>query len=272
LLSRAFSGAQAAGGYAAVQRSNAMKSLAFPAALAFSAMIAPAAASAQQTQSGPAIAPGSTLLALSAEGRSTRVPDLALFSAGVTSQGKTAAEAMAANSADMNRVVAALRRAGIADKDIQTTSINLNPIYGQPVVRPDGQVTQEARIIGYQANNMVSVRQRDLKGFGKVLDALVAAGANQVSGPNFQMANPEAAQDEARLAAIKAVRARADLYARATGLRVVRMVSISEGGGYSPPMPVMYAKAAMADSAPTPVAAGEVESVITVSVQFELAP
>jgi uncharacterized protein YggE len=119
---------------------------------------------------------------------------------------------------------------------------------------------------------MVSVRQRDLKGFGKVLDALVAAGANQVSGPNFQMANPEAAQDEARLAAIKAVRARADLYARATGLRVVRMVSISEGGGYSPPMPVMYAKAAMADSAPTPVAAGEVESVITVSVQFELAP
>lgn len=249
-----------------------MKSLAFPAALALSAMIAPAMASAHDAQSGPVIAPSSTLLVLSADGRSTRAPDLAVFSAGVTSQGKTAGEAMIANSADMNRVVVALKKAGIADKDIQTTSINLNPIYGQPVVGPNGQVTQEARIIGYQANNMVNVRQRDLKGFGKVLDALVAAGANQVSGPSFQMANPDAAQDEARIAAMKAVRARAELYARASGLRVVRILSISEGGGYSPPMPVMYAKAAMADAAPTPVAAGEVETSITVSVQFELAP
>lgn len=250
-----------------------MKSLAFPAAFALAAMTAPTVAGAHDAQTGPAIAPSSTLLVLSAEGRSTRVPDLAVFSAGVTSQGKTAGEAMVANSADMNRVVAALKKAGIADKDIQTTSINLNPIYGQPVVGPNGQVTQEARIIGYQANNMVNVRQRDLKGFGKVLDALVAAGANQVSGPSFQMANPDAAQDEARIAAMKAVRARAELYAKASGLRVVRILSISEGGGYSPPMPLMYAKAAMADSAaPTPVAAGEVESAITVSVQFELAP
>ena len=250
-----------------------MKSLAFPAALALSAMIAPAAVSAHDAQSGPVIAPASTLLVLSAEGRSTRVPDLATFSAGVTSQGKTAGEAMTANSADMNRVVAALKKSGIAEKDIQTSSINLNPIYGQPVVGPNGQVTQEARIIGYQANNTVNVRQRDLKGFGKVLDALVAAGANQVNGSNFQMANPDAAQDEARVAAMKAVRARAELYAKASGLRVVRILSISEGGGYSPPMPVMYAKAAMADAAaPTPVAVGEVESAVTVSVQFELAP
>mgnify|MGYP003595020265 CR=1 FL=1 len=196
-----------------------------------------------------------------------KLPDLAQA---VT--GKTASEALTGNSADMNKVIVALKKAGIADKDIQTTSINLNPIYGQPVVGPNGQVTQEARIIGYQANNMVNVRQRDLKGFGKVLDALVAAGANQVSGPSFQMANPDAAQDEARIAAMKAVRARAELYARASGLRVVRILSISEGGGYSPPMPVMYAKAAMADAAPTPVAAGEVETSITVSVQFELAP
>ena len=250
-----------------------MKSLAFPAALALSAMIAPAAVSAHDAQSCPVIAPASTLLVLSAEGRSTRVPDLATFSAGVTSQGKTAGEAMTANSADMNRVVAALKKSGIAEKDIQTSSINLNPMYGQPVVGPNGQVTQEARIIGYQANNTVNVRQRDLKGFGKVLDALVAAGANQVNGPNFQMANPDAAQDEARVAAMKAVRARAELYAKASGLRVVRILSISEGGGYSPPMPVMYAKAAMADAAaPTPVAVGEVESAVTVSVQFELAP
>jgi uncharacterized protein YggE len=228
---------------------------------------------AHDAQSGPVIGAASTLLAISADGRSTRSPDLATFSAGVTSQGKTAAEAMAANSADMNRIFAALKKAGIADKDIQTSTINLNPIYGQPVIGPNGNVVQEAKIIGYQAMNMVNVKQRDLKGFGKVLDALVAAGANQISGPNFQMENPEAAMDEARVAAMEAARARAELYAKAAGLRVVRVLSISEGGGYNPPMPVMYAKAAMAEAAmPTPVAAGLVEATINVSVQFELAP
>ena len=228
---------------------------------------------AHDTQSGPVIGAASTLLAVSADGRSTRTPDLATFSAGVTSQGKTAAEAMTANSADMNRIFAALKKAGIADKDIQTSTINLNPIYGQPVIGPNGSVVQEARIIGYQAMNMVNVKQRDLKGFGKVLDALVASGANQVSGPNFQMENADAAMDEARVAAMKAARARAELYAKAAGLRVVRVLSISEGGGYNPPMPVMYAKAEMADAAmPTPIAAGQVEATVNVSVQFELAP
>lgn len=228
---------------------------------------------AHDTQSGPVIGAASTLLAVSADGRSTRTPDLATFSAGVTSQGKTAAEAMTANSADMNRIFAALKKAGIADKDIQTSTINLNPIYGQPVIGPNGSVVQEARIIGYQAMNMVNVKQRDLKGFGKVLDALVASGANQVSGPNFQMENADAAMDEARVAAMKAARARAELYAKAAGLRVVRVLSISEGGGYNPPMPVIYAKAEMADAAmPTPIAAGQVEATVNVSVQFELAP
>ena len=219
----------------------------------------------------PTIAATSTLLTLTADGRSARVPDMAVFSAGVTSQGKTAGEAMSANAADMNRVIAALKKAGIADKDVQTSSINLNPIYGQPVVGPNGQVVQEPRIVGYQANNSVTVRSRDIKGFGKVLDALVSAGANQISGPAFQLADPTAANDEARVLAIKAARTRADLYAKAAGLRVVRIVSITEGGGYSPPQP-MYAKAMMADGGSTPVSAGEVEAAVSVTVQFELAP
>ena len=219
----------------------------------------------------PTIAAANTLLTLTAEGRSARVPDMAVFSAGVASQGKTAGEAMSANAADMNRVIAALKKAGIADKDIQTSSINLNPIYGQPVVGSNGQVIQEPRIVGYQANNSVTVRSRDIKGFGKVLDALVGAGANQISGPAFQLSDPTAANDEARVLAIKAARTRADLYAKAAGLRVVRIVSITEGGGYSSPQP-MYAKAMMADGGSTPVSAGEVEAAVSVTVQFELAP
>lgn len=222
--------------------------------------------------SQPAIAASSTLLTLSAEGKSTRTPDLAVFSAGVTTQGNTAGEAMSANAAAMTRVIAALKKAGVADKDIQTSSINLNPVYGQPVMGPNGQVVNEPRIVGYQAVNMVTVRARDIKNFGKVLDALVASGANQISGPSFQMSDPSTAQDEARLGAMKAARTRADLYARAAGLRVVRIVSISEGGGYSPPQPVYAMAMKSADSAPTPISAGEVEAGANVTVQFELAP
>lgn len=245
-----------------------LKSVLAPLALS---LAFPAGAMAHDAQSGPVIAAGGTLLVISAEGRSSRTPDLAVFSAGVTTQGKTAREAMSANAAAMSKVFAQLKQAGIAERDVQTSTINLNPIYGQPVLDERGQMVREPLIIGYQAMNMVTVRQRDLKGFGKVLDALVASGANQISGPGFEIENPAAAQDEARVNAMKAARSRAELYAKAAGLRVVRILSISEGG-YNPPTPVMYAKAEMADTASTPVAAGQVETSVSVNLQFELAP
>lgn len=243
-----------------------------PIALAPIALATAAPLVAQTPATAPAEA--TTMLSLNAEGRSFRKPDLAVFSAGVTSQGKTAAAALAANSADMNRVIAALKAAGIADRDIQTSNLSLNPLYTQQVVRTEGQLEETApRISGYQVNNQVNVRQRKLADFGKVLDTLVSAGANQVNGPSFELDNSEAAMDEARTAAMTKARQRAELYARAAGLKIKRIVSISEGGGYNPqPMPMLYAKAAMAEAAPTPVAPGEVGLTATVSVQFELAP
>lgn len=251
-----------------------MKSLILGSVLAAAALI-PAAASAQNASTVPAIAQGSTLLTVSADGRSTRTPDLAFYSAGVTTQGRTAAEALAANSTAMTRVFAALKKAGIADRDMQTSNINLNPVYSNAVIGPNGQVVQEARITGYQASNQVSIKQRNLKAMGSVIDALVDAGANNINGPSFQLDKADEAQDEARVAAMAKARARADLYARAAGLRVVRIVSISETGGYSPPMPVMYARAEVAAPPappPPPMAVGEVEAQINVTVQFELAP
>ena len=233
---------------------------------------APAIAAAQ---TAPAVSPGGTLLSISAEGKVTRAPDLATFSAGVVSQGKTASEAMTANAADMTRVIAALKKAGVADKDIQTSNLSLSPVYQPQRNLPDGTVEPaQPRIIGYQTNNTVSVRQRKLADMGKVIDALVTAGANQVNGPGFELDDPEPAQDEARTAAMKKARARAELYARAAGLKVGRILSISESGGWSPPQPVMYRMAAM-DSAPapsTPVQAGELQMTANVSVQFELVP
>jgi uncharacterized protein YggE len=237
-------------------------------ALAFSA---PAAFA--QSAPVPAIEAGHTLLTVAAQGSSTREPDLASYTAGVTTQGATASEALSANSAQMTKVIAALKRAGIADKDVQTSNLSVSPVYANPKRLPDGNYEDgPQRIVGYQANNSVSVRQRKLADIGKVIDALVSAGANQVNGPNFQLSQPESAMDEARVEAMKSARTRADLYAKASGLRVARIVSISESGGYSP-QPVMYVrKQAMDVAAAPPVAAGELEMNVNVTVQFELTP
>jgi uncharacterized protein YggE len=251
-----------------------MKHLILPALLLFSASAVPAAA---QVAAVPTIAPTSTLLTVSAQGKSTRQPDLAVFNAGVTTQGATAGEALAANSTAMSRVIASLKRAGVADRDIQTSNLSISPIYAPPVRQPDGSYeSREQRIVGYNANNSVSVRQRKLGDYGKVIDALVAAGANQVNGPSFQLDDDRAAADEARVDALKTARARADLYARTAGMRVVRIVSINEGGGYSQPQPVMYRMAQMDAAAPppppAPVQPGELEVGSSLTVQFELAP
>lgn len=248
-----------------------MKRFALPLLLA--ASLVPAAASAQQVAGpAPAMAPGNTLLTVSAEGRATRAPDLAVFSAGVASTGKTAGEALSANAADMNRVIAALKRAGVADRDIQTSNLSLNPVYAEQLRLPDGRTDDTPpRITGYQVSDTVIVRQRNLAEFGKVIDTLVSAGANQVNGPSFQIDNSDAATDEARIDAVRKARSRAELYARAAGLKLVRVLTISESGGFSPPVP-MYRMAVNATAAPTPVAPGEVALNVTVAVQFELAP
>ncbi|HUD30407.1 MAG TPA: SIMPL domain-containing protein [Novosphingobium sp.] len=252
-----------------------MKPLNLIAATALGAAMLPAAPALAQQAPMPAIEAGHTLLTVTAQGSSTRTPDLASYSAGVTTQGATASEALSANSARMTQVIAALKRAGIADRDVQTSNLNVNPVYAQPKRLPDGNYEDgPQRIVGYQATNNVSVRQRKLGDMGKVIDALVAAGANQVNGPNFMLDKPEAAQDEARLEAMKVARARAELYARASGLRVAHIVSIGESGGYVP-QPVMYMRKEAMDVAaapPPPVAAGELEMNVNVTVQFELAP
>lgn len=243
------------------------------AALALSALAVPAMSSAHEAGPAPVMAATGTLLTVSAEGRAARQPDLALFTAGVTSSGKTAGEALAANSADMNRVIAALKRAGIADRDIQTSNLSLNPVYAQQRPRPDGGLEPEQpQVVGYQVSNTVAVRQRKLGEFGKVIDTLVSAGANQVGGPSFQVDNSDAALDEARAEAVAKARARASLYARAAGLKVVRILSIAEAGGYAP-QPMLAARTMASDSGGAPpVAAGEVELAATVTIQFELAP
>jgi hypothetical protein len=225
------------------------------------ALLLPGIASAQVAP--PAVSPGETLLEITATGRTTRVPDLATVRAGVVTEASTAAAAAADNATRMTRVVAALRAAGIASHDLSTAALQLQPRYAETPGQP-------SRVTGYQATNTVSVRFRDIARAGAVLDALVAQGANQIDGPTFALADPDAALDVARADAIARARARADLYARAAGLHVGRLVSISENGedrGGSPP--VMFRL--LAQAAPTtPVLAGETEVSATVAVRFAL--
>ena len=200
---------------------------------------------------------------LSAQAEAHRVPDVATVSAGVVTQAADANAAMRANAAQMDKVMASIRAAGIAERDIQTSGINLNPQYRYAENQPPA-------ITGYQASNTVSLKVRDIGKLGKVLDALVASGANQVNGPGFEIDKPEAAYDEARRAALEKAQARAQMYAKALGLKVRRIVSIDEGGGFQPPMPMM-AMAARAEKAyDTAVSPGETTLGASIDVVFEL--
>jgi uncharacterized protein YggE len=215
----------------------------------------------------PLVPAAGTVLDVSAEGRTTRVPDLATIRAGVVSQGATAAAALSDNAQRMARVLAAVKRAGIADRDIQTATVQLQPQY-----RYGDNVPPV--ITGYQATNTLSVRFRDVAKSGSVLDALVAQGANQIDGPNLSIDKPDAALDEARTDAIQRARARAELYAKAAGLRVARIVSITENGADAggPQPPVMLRASAMRSDAmeKTSIAPGERDVTVNVSVRFLL--
>jgi uncharacterized protein YggE len=233
--------------------------LAIPLALA---LMAPA--SAQDATSASAQAIAGTRLDIVASGEVSAVPDIATVGAGVVTQAPTAAAAMSENASRTAATVAAIRKAGVADRDIQTTSISLSPQYryadNQPPV-----------ITGYQASSRVSVRFRDIRKAGPILDSLVAAGANQIDGPALSIDKPEPLLDQARQKAVADARARADLYARAAGLSVKRIVAISEGSFEQAPRPMpMMMMARGKEAADTSVEAGEQKLSISLSVTFEL--
>jgi uncharacterized protein YggE len=234
------------------------------AALAIGAAALPAVAVAQQTPSITQTIAG-TRLDISATGEVSRVPDLAIISAGVVTRSPSASGAIQQAATRMARVREALRQAGIADRDIQTSNLSLNPEYTYANNQPP-------KLNGYSATNQLSVRFRDIANTGKILDALVAQGANQISGPNLTIDKPEAALDEARAKAVALGRARADLYARSLGMRVVRIVSVSESGGYAPPppMPPRVMMAERSQAADTTIDAGEQKLQVSVAMTFEL--
>ena len=227
------------------------------AALIFGAASFSSTASAQQITQTIA----GTRLDVSATGEVTRIPDIAIISAGIVSRSSSASGALRDTADRMQRVILALKSAGVTDRDIQTSNVSLNPEYRY-------LENQSPQLVDYTASNNVTVRFRDIKASGKILDALVAVGANQINGPTLVIDKPETALDEARAQAIAVGRARADLYARSLGLRVARIVSVSESGGYSPPVPM--AMQALAKEARTSIEPGEQKLQVNVAMTFEL--
>lgn len=232
----------------------------FFASLMLVAMALPVPAAAQQASITQTIA--GTRLDINATGEVTRVPDIAVITAGVVTRSPSATGAIQDAAERMQKVLAALRHAGVADRDIQTSNVSLNPEYRYPE-------NQSPQLVGYTASNQLTIRFRDIKSSGKILDALVSEGANQINGPSLTIDKPEAALEEARANAVQIGRARAELYARSLGLRVVRIVSVSESGGYAvPPPPVpMMARAQMANTSIEP---GEQKLQVNLAMTFEL--
>lgn len=240
----------------------------FMAAAAALAMTAPMAATAQmQGQQGTQTMTDAPLLSFSITEEIRSAPDRARVGAGVVTTAPTAVDAMRQNAAAMTRLTAALRRAGIEGRNIQTSGINLSAQYDYS----RQQQGEPPRLIGYQVTNMVHVVTSDIANLGRLLDTLVEAGGTNIDGPSFYVENPDAALDSARQRAITRAGERAALYARAAGYSRARAVAINEGGHMPmPPMPVMaMARAEGADVA-TPVQPGQVSNAVTLTLQYRL--
>lgn len=226
--------------------------------IAVAAALLAAAPALAQEQARPVLPPS---ISVSGEASVSAPPDLAMIDAGVGSDAKTAREAAEANNAAMTKVLQALKTAGIDDKDYQTSRLSLQPQYAPN--RPGSTVT------GYRASNRVTIKLHDVGKVASVIDALVAAGANDVGNIYFTVAEPSKLLDEAREKAVTDARRKAEIYARAAGVTLGQPLTISEDGTPAPMFRVKTLATPMAATA-TPVAQGEETLSITVSVTWAI--
>jgi uncharacterized protein YggE len=210
----------------------------------------------------PALA-ADRIIRVAGEGKAAATPDMASIHAGVSSRAGTAADALSANSRAMAAVLATLKDQGIAAKDVQTSQLNIQPVY-----RMDNQGRQQNDVIAYDVTNEVRVLVRDISKLGTVLDTVVRSGANQMSGVNFGFADSTAIQDKARAGAIDDAKRRATLYAHQAGVKVGKVLSISEQPIHEPVYP-MRGLGKM-EYAGVPIAAGEEEVRAQVYVEYSL--
>jgi uncharacterized protein YggE len=225
--------------------------------LAASVLATPAAAAVEVTSTGPVVE-------LTVNESVEAEPDVVTVSAGVTTQAPTAVVAMRANAQSMTAVIDRIKALGVPERDIQTTGINLGAMFDYD------QASRRQVFRGYQVSNRVSVKLHGIERTGEVLDALVAAGATDLGGPEWSIDDDTAARAQARLAALETAHAQALEYARASGYSDIRLLEISEAVGSQPPMPFLRAARAEAADVATPVQPGMVRAAVAVRVTYEM--
>ncbi|CCM76916.1 SIMPL domain-containing protein [Rhizobium mesoamericanum] len=209
-------------------------------------------------------------ISVSGEGQASVAPDMAVLNLSVVKQAKTAREALDENNKAMSDVLAALKKAGIAERDLQTSGFSVQPQFNFPQSN-DGQ-QQPPQLVGYQVSNSLSVRVRDLSKLGAILDEAVTLGVNQGGDIQFTNDKPQAAMEEARKNAVADAIKKAKTLAAAADVKIGRVIEISETSPRPQPVPVL--RAAMmkeaADSA-VPIQGGETSYNVTVNVTFSIA-
>ncbi|WP_417686301.1 SIMPL domain-containing protein [Roseibium sp.] len=209
--------------------------------------------------------PGS--ITMSGEGTASVAPDMAVVTTRVVTMAKTAPDALGQNTKAMTSVIDEIKAAGIEAKDIQTSGFSIYPRYDDRRENP----SQTPEIVGYEVANGVTVQIRDLAKLGTILDTVVRSGANQVNGISFRVSNAEEKLQAARKGAVENAKAKAELYAAAAGVKLGRVLSISEAGISIPrPYAVRAEKMMMADSAPVPIETGEETLSANVTITWEL--
>jgi hypothetical protein len=239
-------------------------------AAATAALGAPAPDAPALAQAVPiTLAPGEVLLQVEAEGQHRTRPDVVTVTAGVVATGRTAREALAANATLANRMVEAVRRAGVEPRDIRTAELSVDPRFDEKDRDRADAEDRDPRIVGYTATNKLELTLRDLGKASVILDSLFQAGANSVRGPLFSLSDPKPAQREARRAAIAEAREEADTYADALGMRVARVLRVSERGSfeYDGGEQIIVTGARVSR---TPVEPGELTTRIDVLVDYAL--
>ncbi|MDP8994945.1 MAG: SIMPL domain-containing protein [Pseudomonadota bacterium] len=239
--------------------------------LAAAALMLAAGAPAAAQNARLELNPGETLLEVEATGTHRSRPDLMVITAGVVTTGDTASEALAANSVLARRVIEAVRTRGVAPADIHTTDLRIQPRFDESDRHRAEAEDRRPRIVGYIATNRVELTLRDLRGAPELLDALLGAGANDVSGPSFGLVDEVPAVRAAQAHAVRLARQEAEAYAEALGLRVVRVLRVSERQRYSENVNAITVSGSRVGP-PPPVEPGEIETQVQVWVDYAMAP